>query len=90
MGGFKVSMDFAEAGASLGMASVVSACYESGVGIHALGKFALALPSEAAVGLDTYSRLEEDVLCERLDLRDFIFHGEHRLPDVDISKLHPL
>jgi O-succinylbenzoate synthase len=90
MGGFKVSMDFAEAGASLGMASVVSACYESGVGIHGLGKFALALPCEAAVGLDTYSRLEEDVLCERLDLRDFIFHGEHRLPDVDISKLHPL
>jgi len=90
MGGFKVCMDFAEAGAALGMASVVSACYESGVGIHALGRFALALPCEAAVGLDTYSRLEEDVLCERLDLGDFIFHGEHRLPDVDISKLHPL
>jgi O-succinylbenzoate synthase len=90
MGGFKVCMEFAEAGAALGMASVVSASYESGVGIHALGRFALALPCEAAAGLDTYSRLEEDVLCERLNLGDFIFHGDSRLPDVDISKLHPL
>jgi len=90
MGGFNVCMEFAEAGAALGMGSVVSASYESGVGIHALGRFALALPCEAAAGLDTYSRLEEDVLCERLDLGDFIFHGDSRLPDVDISKLHPL
>lgn len=90
MGGFNVCMEFAEAGAALGMASVVSASYESGVGIHSLGRFALALPCEAAAGLDTYSRLEEDVLCERLDLGEFIFHGDSRLPDVDISKLHPL
>ena len=90
MGGFKACMEFAEAGAALGMASVVSASYESGIGIHALGRFALALPNEAAAGLDTYSRLAEDVLCERLDLGEFIFHGDARLPDVDISKLHPL
>ena len=90
MGGFKVCRDFAEAGAALGMASVVSACYESGVGIYALGRFSLTLPCSAAAGLDTYSRLEADVLCERLDLGDFIFHGECLLPDVDFSKLHPL
>ena len=90
MGGFKICMEFAEAGAALGMASVVSASYESGVGIHTLGRFALVLPYEAAAGLDTYSRLEEDVLCERLDLGDFVFHTDSRLPDVDISKLHPL
>ena len=48
------------------------------------------LPCSAAAGLDTYSRLEEDVLCERLDLGDFIFHGDSFPPDVDISKLHPL
>jgi O-succinylbenzoate synthase len=90
MGGFKVCRDFAEAGDALGMASVVSACYESGVGIYALGRFSLTLPRSVAAGLDTYSRLEADVLCERLDLGDFIFHGESLLPDVDISKLHPL
>jgi len=90
MGGFNVCRDFAEAGALLGMASVVSACYESGVGIYALGRFSLTLPHSAAAGLDTYSRIEEDVLCERLDLGDFIFHGDSLLPDVDISKLHSL
>ena len=90
MGGFKVCRDFAEAGDALGMASVVSACYESGVGIYALGRFSLTLPRSVAAGLDTYSRLEADVLCERLDLGDFVFHGESLLPDVDISKLHPL
>ena len=90
MGGFKVCRDFAGAGAALGMASVVSACYESGVGIYALGRFSLTLPRSAAAGLDTYSRLDEDVLCERLDLGDFIFHGDSLPPDVDISKLHPL
>jgi O-succinylbenzoate synthase len=90
MGGFKLCMDFAEAGAALGITSVVSACYESGVGIHALGKFALTLPCQAAAGLDTYSRFREDVLGQRLDLSDFIFHGDSLLPDVDISKLHPL
>jgi len=90
MGGFKVCRDFADAGAALGMASVVSACYESGVGIYALGRFSLTLPCSAAAGLDTYSRLEEDVLCERLDLGDFIFQGDSLLPDVDLSKLHPL
>ena len=90
MGGFKICRDFAQAGEALGMDSVVSACYESGVGIYALGRFSLTLSCSAAAGLDTYSRLEEDVLCERLDLGDFIFHGDSLPPDVDISKLHPL
>ena len=90
MGGFEACAQYADAGAALGMASVVSACYESGVGIYALGQFALSLPRQAAAGLDTYSRLEEDVLRERLDLRNFMFCSKTPLPDVDISKLHPL
>ena len=90
MGGLKVCSDFAQAGASLGMVPVVSACYESGVGIQALGFFALSLPCAAAAGLDTYSRLEQDVLCERLDLRDFQFRPKTPPPDVDLSKLDPL
>lgn len=90
MGGFEACAQYAEAGSVLDMVPVVSACYESGVGIYALAQFALSLPHPAAAGLDTYSRLEEDVLCERLDLRDFIFCSKTTLPDVDISKLHPL
>ena len=90
MGGFDACAQYANAGAALGMASVVSACYESGVGIYALGQFALSLPRQAAAGLDTYSRLEEDVLRERLDLRNFMFCSKTPLPDVNISKLHPL
>jgi O-succinylbenzoate synthase len=90
MGGLKVCSDFAQAGASLGMVPVVSACYESGVGIQALGFFALSLPCAAAAGLDTYSRLEQDVLCERLDLRDFQFRPKTPPLDVDLSKLYPL
>lgn len=90
MGGFDACAQYANAGAALGMASVVSACYESGVGIYALGQFALSLPRQAAAGLDTYSRLEEDVLRERLDLRNFMFCSKTPPPDVNISKLHPL
>lgn len=90
MGGFQTCADFAETGASMGMSAVVSACFESGVGIHALGRFALSLPSAIAAGLDTYSHLEQDVLCERLNLRDFVFSWDTPMPDVDISTLHPL
>jgi len=90
MGGFKTCADFSEMGASMGMSTVVSACFESGVGIHALGRFALSLPSAIAAGLDTYSHLEQDVLCERLNLRDFLFSRDTPMPDVDISTLHPL
>jgi len=50
----------------------------------------LGLPCAAAAGLDTYSRLEQDVLCERLDLRDFQFRPKTPPLDVDLSKLYPL
>lgn len=90
MGGWGICSGFAHAGAALGMVPVVSACYESGVGIYALGRFASTLPRAAAAGLDTYSRLEQDVLCERLDLRDFQFRLKSTPPDVDLSKLRSL
>lgn len=90
MGGFKTCADFAEMGASMDMSAVVSACFESGVGIYALCRFALSLPLAIAAGLDTYSHLEQDVLCERLNLRDFVFSRDTPMPDVDISTLYPL
>ena len=87
MGGFEHCREFAREGERLGMTSVVSAAYESGVGIHALGRFAASLPRISAAGLDTYSRLESDVLTNRLDLSGFVFRADQPLPDIDESRL---
>jgi O-succinylbenzoate synthase len=69
------------------MVSVVSAAYESGVGIHALGRFAASLPLISAAGLDTYTRLAFDVLATRLDLSGFVFRADQPLPAIDESRL---
>ena len=90
MGGFSLCREFAEAADSLGMTAVVSAAYESGVGIHALGRFAASLAKPVAAGLDTYSRLEFDVLARRLDFSGFVFRADQPLPDVDRSRIHLL
>jgi O-succinylbenzoate synthase len=82
MGGFEICSKFVNAGKALGMKSVISACYESGVGIYALGRFAASLESLSAVGLDTYSSLEHDLLEERLDFSGFIFNAMAPLPHV--------
>lgn len=87
MGGFDRCREFAQAGEHLGMCSVVSAAYESGVGIHALGRFAASLPRISAAGLDTYSRLASDVFMERLDLSGFVFHADQPPPAIDDSRL---
>ena len=87
MGGFEHCRKFAREGERLGMASVVSAAYESGVGIHTLGRFAASLPRISAAGLDTYSRLESDVLTKRLDLSGFVFRADQPLPAIDESRL---
>ena len=87
MGGFTRCREFANVGEGLGMASVVSATYESGVGIHALGRFASSLSRISSAGLDTYSRLESDVLSERLDLSGFVFRADQPLPAIDESRL---
>jgi o-succinylbenzoate synthase len=87
MGGFEHCREFAREGERLGMISVVSAAYESGVGIHALGRFAASLPRISAAGLDTYSRLESDVLTNRLDISGFVFRADQPLPTIDESRL---
>jgi len=89
-GGFGICREFAEAGAALGMASVVSAAFESGVGIHALGRFAASLEKISAAGLDTYSRLQSDILRQRLEFPGFHFRATDPLPEVDESKLQPV
>jgi O-succinylbenzoate synthase len=89
-GGFGICREFAEAGAALGMSSVVSAAFESGVGIYALGRFAASLEKISAAGLDTYSRLESDLLRQRLEFPGYFFKANQPLPEVDESKLHPV
>jgi len=85
MGGFETCSRFAQAGASLGMNSVVSACYESGVGIYALGRFAASLERIRAAGLDTYSHIQNDLLTTRLPLNSYTFCSSTELPSVDES-----
>ena len=87
MGGFETCARFAQAGASLGMKSVVSACYESGVGIYALGRFAASLELIGAAGLDTYSHIQKDLLSRRLSLESYNFCSSAELPSVDESTL---
>jgi o-succinylbenzoate synthase len=89
-GGFEICREFAEAGERLGMRSVVSAAFESGVGIHALGRFAASLNQISAAGLDTYSRLQGDVLHQRLEFPRFVFPARQALPEIDATQLQPL
>jgi len=76
LGGEDVCRRFADKGVQVGMKSVVSACYESGMGIYHLGRFAASLESISDAGLDTYSFLETDVLASRLDLSGFVFQAD--------------
>lgn len=83
MGGFQRARVFARAGEEHGMVSVVSACFESGVGIYALGRFAASLAKTSAAGLDTYSRLAADVLASRLRFDGFEFDPAVPMPPID-------
>jgi O-succinylbenzoate synthase len=76
LGGVDVCRRFADKGFQSGMKSVVSACYESGMGIYHLGRLAASLESISDAGLDTYSFLETDVLASRLDLSGFVFQAD--------------
>ena len=87
MGGFETCSRFAQAGASLGMKSVVSACYESGVGIYALGRFAASLDIIGAAGLDTYSQIQKDLLMTSLPLESYTFCSSSPIPCVNESAL---
>lgn len=63
LGGLANVVEFAREAHLLGMTPVVSACFESGVGIAGLAHLAAALTVEdVPVGLDTYDWLAADVL----------------------------
>lgn len=89
-GGFRRCRQFAAYAADHGIPSVVSASYESGVGIFHLARFAASLDLPAAAGLDTYSTCVPDVLSGRLCMHGFVMDATQPLPDVDRSRLVPL
>ncbi len=65
LGGLTTVHRWAQAARAAGAVPVVSASYESGLGLRMLVALAARL-SEAAAGLSTYERLGEDVLTPRL------------------------
>jgi O-succinylbenzoate synthase len=86
LGGWATARAWAEAGAERGWRSVVSACFESGVGIAALGQLALRLPGQLAAGLDTHSRLSRDILHPPLEFPGHCFSRDIRVA-VDVAAL---
>ncbi|MFH1374484.1 MAG: o-succinylbenzoate synthase [bacterium] len=62
-------MQFARVAVSMGIVSVVSSSFESGVGLMALAELAACLNSDdTPAGLDTLDRFEHDLLVNPLDI----------------------
>lgn len=79
VGGFEAARRMGEQAAALGMAPVLSASYESGVGMTGLVALAAVLgTTDVPAGLDTYQRLASDVFTPRLPLEG---------PHVDVQAL---
>ena len=80
LGGITESATLAAEAVEYGLKPVVSACFESGIGIAALAHFAAEITTEdIPVGLDTYEWLAEDVLRKRFEIRN----GAVDLDEVD-------
>jgi O-succinylbenzoate synthase len=77
LGGVAHTLRMARAAQSLGMTPVLSAAFETGIGLRGLIALAACL-GETPVGLDTYHWLAEDVLDPRL-----AWHG----PAIDVDTL---
>ena len=68
LGGFCRTRSLMEAAEKKGMVPVLSAAYESGVGLQGIVALAAMTRVTTAAGLDTYRRLAADVFEERLPL----------------------
>jgi O-succinylbenzoate synthase len=69
LGGFQKAYDLAQRGRNLGIQPIVSACFESGIGILGLARFATYLSLEnIPSGLDTYRWLQADLLSPMLKI----------------------
>jgi len=70
LGGLRATVRWAQHAQRLGMTSVVSSSFESGIGTQSLVALAAVLGErDVPAGLDTYRRLEDDLLEPRLDLQ---------------------
>lgn len=91
LGGFKTCCEIASAGSSIGAEPVVSAAYESGVGMLGLAALAAAIQRpDSAAGLDTYTSLADDVLRERLDFVNGNLYLDAHAFDVRMETLQEL
>lgn len=69
LGGIRRTLEWGAAAQPLGIDNVVSACFESGVGLRALVALAATLgPAPVPAGLDTYRWVADDVLRPRLPI----------------------
>lgn len=60
--------------ARTGKPLVFSACFESGIGVARIARLSAQFSPDLSAGLDTYSFLSEDVLAQRLPIRDWTMH----------------
>ena len=81
LGGISIAVAWAEQAATLGMTPVISAAYETGIGMLGLLYAAGQVRAAAPIGLDTYRMIQRDVLVPRLDLS---------LPQVAMPAPHAL
>jgi O-succinylbenzoate synthase len=78
VGGLAHTLRVARRAVELGMTPVVSAAYESGIGLRGLVALAASFPDNAPAGLDTYRRFQSDVVAPRLPLSE---------PAIDVAEL---
>lgn len=92
LGGITHAQRWAQRAQRNGALPVLSASYESGVGLRVLGALASTFPT-IPVGLSTYERLADDVLTPRLRMdRPFVAVDDLFAPsvEVDTSLLNPI
>ena len=77
LGGLRASLRWSRAAQANGVTPVISAAYESGIGLRMLVALAAVGPDTPA-GLSTYERLADDVLASRLPLKG---------PAVDVATI---
>lgn len=88
MGPWSLIHSFITRGAALNITPVISAAYESSLGLSLLADLAARLPAHAhAAGLDTWRALQHDVCPNREPLQSFLWHLP--LPFTDPAHWQP-
>ena len=95
IGGLKRVLEIVGTAHKYGAKVVISACFESGVGIALLARLAASLDAAATtpVGLDTYRWLADDILGTPLSIENGVLdlvETEASLHTIDWTRLEPL